>query len=60
VTCGQSTLCYNLLDHLIARHGADDATWPEPARDVYGRARALWMRLQLDPEALLRDRLGVA
>jgi predicted acylesterase/phospholipase RssA len=56
VACGQSTLCYNVLDHLVTRHGLDPAALPPAARALHDDARALWERLQSDPEALLRDR----
>lgn len=53
VATGQATLCHALLCHL-ERTGQPT----EAADDLTARARALWDRLNEEPHALVRERLG--
>ena len=54
VACGHSTLCFNLLENLRQRYGADVRTYPEAARSTAERLQSLWRLLGENPFALVR------
>jgi len=58
VASGQATLCYNLMKHLLRRHGRDPATFPPEAARMWSRLAEDWKGFQGDPYVLLERRLG--
>jgi len=57
VACGQATLCYNLLKHIVRLHGSDSESYPPGVRQLWHRLLADRSALASDPYRLLCDLL---
>jgi predicted acylesterase/phospholipase RssA len=60
VACGQFTLCFNLLAHIVRRHGDAPEAYPPAVREVFEQARRDWQELRTDPYHLLDAFRGAA
>jgi hypothetical protein len=49
VACGQFTMCYNILEHIIRRYEKDPENYPAAVRKVYDKAYSDWKLFQADP-----------
>jgi predicted acylesterase/phospholipase RssA len=49
VACGQFTMCYNILEHIIRRFKDKPENYPAAVRKVYDKAYSDWKVFQADP-----------
>ncbi len=53
VACGHFTMCYNLLEFIVRKFGADDTKYPAQVTTLYQKAVADWNSMKINPFCLL-------
>ncbi len=52
VACGQTTMCFNLLAHIVRVHGSDPALYSSQVRSVYEKAQQHYLAFKANPYVL--------
>lgn len=53
IACGQATICYQLLDHILKLNGSDPRAIPPQLLPLFERAKELYLHLKTDPRAFV-------
>ncbi len=56
-SCGQATICFNLMKYVVRTYGSDSTTYPEEVRALWEQLVTDWNIMVNDPYKLLQELL---